>query len=230
MIEEPDDSTFADGDPDQGMGPPSGVGVDAAAAAAMGMADDEADVGAAAAEAADAADAEAAGVDEGAGPDDALARGGLVGLAKGGQSKSKENSVIDYLLPFIKEQEGTLKKRRKAVEASNKNMSYDIGHGHKITKADLSRKWLLGLDKNYNVITIPIKNWNTTTLNSNQMEQIARYDLRQKYRTLPNEINKALAKLKKQNKNSFKNARSFNNLSVKEQAALLDIIFYILLV
>ena len=60
LIEEPDDSTFADGDPDQGMGPPSGVGVDAAAAAAMGMADDEADVGAAAAEEADAADAAAA--------------------------------------------------------------------------------------------------------------------------------------------------------------------------
>jgi hypothetical protein len=209
-----------DGDPDTaGMSGDdiAGPGV----AAAMGMADTEADVGAAAEAAEAEADAEAAGADEAAGPDDALARGGLVGLANGGQAKSKENSVIDYLLPFVKEQEGTLKKRTKAVEATNKNMSYDIGHGHKITKADLSRKGLLGLDENYNIITIPIKNWNTTTLNSNQMEQIAKYDLRQKYRTLPNKINK----LKKQNKNSFKNARLFNDLSVEEQGALLDINF-----
>ena len=75
-----------DGDPDTaGMSGDdiAGPGV----AAAMGMADTEADVGAAAeaAEAEAEADAEAAGADEAAGPDDALARGGLVGLAKGGR-------------------------------------------------------------------------------------------------------------------------------------------------
>ncbi len=73
-----------DGDPDTaGMSGDdiAGPGV----AAAMGMADTEADVGAAAEAAEAEADAEAAGADEAAGPDDALARGGLVGLAKGGR-------------------------------------------------------------------------------------------------------------------------------------------------
>ena len=73
-----------DGDPDTaGMSGDdiAGPGV----AAAMGMADTEADVGAAAEAAEAEADAEAAGADEAAGPDDALARGGLVGLAKCGR-------------------------------------------------------------------------------------------------------------------------------------------------
>ena len=68
LIQEPDDSTFADGNPD------------------AADEEDAADAAAAAAEAAEAAaEAEAEGVDEAAGPDDAYARGGIIGLAKGGK-------------------------------------------------------------------------------------------------------------------------------------------------
>ena len=145
------------------------------------------------------------------------AEGGIVSLAEGKRPRPKDEhpllkkkeDVINNILPFIKEQEGFLKVITEAVEGRNKKgkQTYDIGYGHKLSNKEYKNKKVYGFDV-------------SGKISKEIASEIAKKDLIKKYDLISQDVNNI-----KNEKKLSKDTRSFENLNILEQSALLDMSF-----